>query len=81
MLKNIPVLVIFISYLALMGCGTKGPLYIPEQRYPQGAENNSAPKDLNKHATEFKHSSAGLQTNIHAPSKLALECLNSVAYI
>ncbi len=20
---------------ALMGCGTKGPLYIPEQRYPQ----------------------------------------------
>jgi len=22
----------------LVGCGTKGPLYIPEQRYPQGAE-------------------------------------------
>ncbi len=50
MLKNIPVLVIFISYLALMGCGTKGPLYIPEQRYPQGAENNSAPKDVKLHA-------------------------------
>lgn len=22
---------------ALIGCGTKGPLYIPEQRYPQQA--------------------------------------------
>jgi predicted small lipoprotein YifL len=69
MLKKIPVLVVFISYLALMGCGTKGPLYIPEQRYPQGAENNNAPNDLKQHATGFKHSSAGLQTNIHAPSR------------
>ncbi len=68
MLKNIPVLVIFISYLALIGCGTKGSLYIPEQRYPQGAEYNSAPKDLKQYATEFEHSSAGLQTNTHAPS-------------
>ena len=23
------------SYFILVGCGTKGPLYIPEQRYPQ----------------------------------------------
>lgn len=23
---------------ALMACGTKGPLYIPEQRYPQEVE-------------------------------------------
>jgi predicted small lipoprotein YifL len=60
MLKNIPVLVIFISYLALMGCGTKGPLYIPEQRYPQSADNNSVPKNLKQHA---------LQTNIHEPSR------------
>ncbi len=66
MLKNMPVLVVFI---ALMGCGTKGPLYIPEQRYPQGAENNSAPKDLKQYVTGLKHSSAGLQTNIHAPSR------------
>lgn len=35
MLKNLCVLVIFAAYLALVGCGTKGPLYIPEQRYPQ----------------------------------------------
>jgi predicted small lipoprotein YifL len=81
MLKNIAVLVIFISYLALMGCGTRGPLYIPEQRYPQGAENNHAPKDLKHHATEFKHSSAGLQANIHAPSRLALEGFSPVASI
>jgi predicted small lipoprotein YifL len=60
MLKNISVLVIFISYLALMGCGTKGPLYIPEQRYPQGAENNNAPTDVKQGA---------LQTNTHAPSR------------
>jgi len=24
-----------VSYTFLMGCGTQGPLYIPEQRYPQ----------------------------------------------
>ena len=24
-----------ISCIVLVGCGTKGPLYIPEQRYPQ----------------------------------------------
>lgn len=23
------------GYFLLVGCGTKGPLYIPEQRYPQ----------------------------------------------
>jgi predicted small lipoprotein YifL len=58
MLKNMRVLVIFAAYFALMGCGTKGPLYIPEQRYPQGAENNHAPKDVKQ---------PSLQANIHAP--------------
>jgi predicted small lipoprotein YifL len=24
-----------LTYAGLAGCGTKGPLYIPEQRYPQ----------------------------------------------
>ena len=24
-----------LAYTVLSGCGTKGPLYIPEQRYPQ----------------------------------------------
>ena len=46
----------------LCACGTKGPLYIPEQRYPQGAENN-APKN----ATEY-----ALQANIHKPFRPAL---------
>jgi predicted small lipoprotein YifL len=34
---------------ALMGCGTKGPLYIPEQRYPQ--ESNVPASDANKSDT------------------------------
>ena len=46
----------------LCACGTKGPLYIPEQRYPQGAENN-APKNATWHA---------LQANIYAPCRPAL---------
>lgn len=40
MLKNIRLLAASVVYAmisctALVGCGTKGPLYIPEQRYPQ----------------------------------------------
>ena len=47
MLINMRVLVVYalISCSALVGCGTKGPLYIPEQRYPQKqAPQNEAPK-------------------------------------
>jgi len=29
---------ICLAYFALTACGTKGPLYIPEQRYPQKTE-------------------------------------------
>jgi predicted small lipoprotein YifL len=60
MLKRPYVLTIFLANLALMGCGTKGPLYIPEQRYPQSTENNS-----NSHATK----NDALQANIHEPSR------------
>ena len=40
MLKNMrifaaSVVSALISCIVLVGCGTKGPLYIPEQRYPQ----------------------------------------------
>ncbi len=35
---NFYLLLLAICYAVLTGCGTKGPLYIPEQRYPQGAE-------------------------------------------
>jgi len=36
----------------LTACGTKGPLYIPEQRYPQGVEQPATPdkSDPNKKA-------------------------------
>jgi predicted small lipoprotein YifL len=65
MSKKIGVLVMGFAYLSiacgmLAGCGTKGPLYIPEQRYPQGAKNNSNPL-----ATKID----ALQANIHAPSR------------
>jgi predicted small lipoprotein YifL len=49
-----------LAYTSLAGCGTKGPLYIPEQRYPQGAENNSHQFDAKQHA---------LQASIYAPSR------------
>lgn len=35
---------LFLLAGGLAGCGTKGPLYIPEQRYPQNAENAHAPQ-------------------------------------
>ena len=63
MTKTVHILLVCLTYLALAGCGTKGPLYIPEQRYPQGAENNTAPKNITKHA---------LQANINKPFRPAL---------
>lgn len=47
MLKDVRVLVVcaLVGCSTLVGCGTKGPLYIPEQRYPQKqAPQNEAPK-------------------------------------
>lgn len=51
MSKKYDVLVIGLAYVSitcctLVGCGTKGPLYIPEQRYPQAAiaKPSGAPK-------------------------------------
>jgi predicted small lipoprotein YifL len=32
-------------YSLLMSCGTKGPLYIPEQRYPQKEPAQESPKN------------------------------------
>lgn len=49
-----------LAYASLAGCGTKGPLYIPEQRYPQGAGNSNNPNDTKQHA---------LQASIYAPSR------------
>ena len=33
--SNISIAIICLANAVLTGCGTKGPLYIPEQRYPQ----------------------------------------------
>ena len=33
------ILLLLLASFSLVACGTKGPLYIPEQRYPQGAQN------------------------------------------
>jgi predicted small lipoprotein YifL len=33
-------LLLLVSSLALGACGTKGPLYIPEQQYPQPNSEN-----------------------------------------
>lgn len=34
---NLYALLLALAFAVLAGCGTKGPLYIPEQRYPQQA--------------------------------------------
>ena len=40
--KTIFMIFVLIYATLLSACGTKGPLYIPEQRYPQGAEKAPA---------------------------------------
>lgn len=32
-----------LTYATLTACGTKGPLYIPEQRYPQNTQETPDP--------------------------------------
>ena len=40
MMRNPLIYILLISaYAALYGCGTTGPLYIPEQRYPQDVKS------------------------------------------
>ena len=62
MFKTVTILLAVVVYLALAGCGTKGPLYIPEQRYPQGVE-----KDVGNGATK----NDAPATNIDVPSRPA----------
>lgn len=40
-----------LAYTMLTACGTKGPLYIPEQRYPQKVEDQ---KDSGQEAPKAK---------------------------
>lgn len=43
MSKSFLTILALASYATLVGCGTTGPLYIPEQRYPQTTQDE-APK-------------------------------------
>lgn len=63
MSKKTGVLLISLVYVsmacgALVGCGTKGPLYIPEQRYPQAVTTkpDSTPKVDSKTDPYMQHS-------------------------
>ena len=63
MSKKIGVSMISLVYVLmacgmLVGCGTKGPLYIPEQRYPQAATTkpDSLPKADSKTDPNTQHS-------------------------
>ncbi len=38
MMRKLINIFLFTVYFLLTACGTKGPLYIPEQRYPQKTE-------------------------------------------
>ena len=64
--KPVPILLALIAYLALVGCGTKGPLYIPEQRYPQGV-----PKDVDKGVENDATKKDAPAANTSAPSSPA----------
>lgn len=51
MTRSFLTLLVFAGYALLVGCGTTGPLYIPEQRYPQEAQD-IAPEQSDASATE-----------------------------
>ena len=42
--QNILIAMLCLALSILASCGTKGPLYIPEQRYPQKESAPEAPK-------------------------------------
>jgi len=52
-----------ISYALLTGCGTKGPLYIPEQRYPQEVQR-AVPESVEVSPSEV---TPGTQSNNEQP--------------
>ena len=54
------ILLLLLASFSLVACGTKGPLYIPEQRYPQGAQHFIIEQPLLAH----DHLLA-LQANVH----------------
>lgn len=65
-LKTVPLLLLYLVNLTLVSCGTKGPLYIPEQRYPQGV-----PKDADKAVETDATKNEAPAANTGAPSSPA----------
>ena len=56
-IKLSSIIAVLCTEAVLVGCGTKGPLYIPEQRYPQKAEQPaSAPSNIQTQANKNKES-------------------------
>ena len=51
-----------LAYAALAGCGTKGPLYIPEQRYPQKVDGQ---KDSGQEAEATPQASPEAKTTAY----------------
>jgi predicted small lipoprotein YifL len=74
MLKTTHILLVL---LALTACGTKGPLYIPEQRYPEGVPKDQGvpkeidTKDINKGVENDATEKDALQVSIHAASTVS----------
>lgn len=63
-LKKVPIFLLCLVNLTLISCGTKGPLYIPEQRYPEGV-----PKEVEKGVTNDATKKEALEANTDgAPS-------------
>lgn len=60
MFKTVHILLVL---LALTACGTKGPLYIPEQRYPQ--------KELKQATPQHEGKTTAPEANSGAPSSPA----------
>lgn len=45
--KSAVIVALCLAYAGLPACGTKGPLYIPEQRYPQEEGAQTTPQPAN----------------------------------
>ena len=63
MFKTVHILLACLVYLTLVACGTKGPLYIPEQRYPQ--------EELKQPTSQHEGKTTAPEANSSAPSSPA----------
>ncbi|HSI25473.1 MAG TPA: lipoprotein [Methylotenera sp.] len=73
MLKNIRLVIMGSAFAmigcgALVACGTKGPLYIPEQRYPQ---KESSQEEVQKSVPQDADIKANPEANTNEPPQPA----------